>query len=153
MSRLLLIRHAKARFQTGDRFWGSTDIELSEEGVVQAGQLRQKLAAEKQIDTAAISGTGRGGRVTKFSEKPELDKPVSIGILALNGRAFGYLEKLSTDKSEIDVMGDLIPRLIADDEPVYAHLTNSFWYDVGSTEKYEKLGDGRVERYLGYLFR
>ena len=25
----------------------------------------QKLAAEKRVDTAAISGTGRGGRVTK----------------------------------------------------------------------------------------
>ena len=92
-------------------------------------------------------------RVTKFWEKPELDKPVSIGILALNGRALGYLDKLSAEQNEIDVMGDLIPRLIADDEPVYAYSTNSFWYDVGSTEKYEKLSDGRVERYLGYLFR
>jgi mannose-1-phosphate guanylyltransferase len=95
----------------------------------------------------------RGGRVTGFSEKPELDKPVSIGILTLNGRALEYLEKLSENRNEIDVMGDLIPRLIASKEPVYAYLTNSFWYDVGSTEKYEKLGDGRVERHLGYLFR
>ena len=32
---------------------------------VQAMPAAQKLAAEKQVDTAAISGTGRGGRVTK----------------------------------------------------------------------------------------
>ena len=93
------------------------------------------------------------GKVKKFSEKPELDKPVSIGIVALSGRSLDYLDKLSAKKNEIDVMGDLIPQLIADNEPVYAYLTHSFWYDVGSTEKYEKLNDGRVERYLGYLFK
>ena len=32
---------------------------------VQALPAAQKLAAEKQVDTASISGTGRGGRVTK----------------------------------------------------------------------------------------
>jgi mannose-1-phosphate guanylyltransferase len=95
----------------------------------------------------------RGGRVTKFSEKPELDKPVSIGILLLNGRALEYLEKLSKDRNEIDVMGDLIPLLIYERELVYAYVTNNFWYDVGSTEKYEKLSDGQVERHLGYLFK
>jgi 2-oxoglutarate dehydrogenase E2 component (dihydrolipoamide succinyltransferase) len=34
-------------------------------GVAPAMPSAQKLAAEKQVDTASISGTGRGGRVTK----------------------------------------------------------------------------------------
>ena len=36
-----------------------------ESGVVPAMPAAQKLAAENQVDTAAISGSGRGGRVTK----------------------------------------------------------------------------------------
>jgi 2-oxoglutarate dehydrogenase E2 component (dihydrolipoamide succinyltransferase) len=39
--------------------------ETPSKGSAPAMPAAQKLAAEKQVDTAAISGTGRGGRVTK----------------------------------------------------------------------------------------
>jgi NDP-sugar pyrophosphorylase family protein len=42
--------------------------------------------------------------------------------------------------------GDLIHFLIDEGERVEAYQTDAFWYDVGSTEKYEKLDNGLVDR-------
>jgi mannose-1-phosphate guanylyltransferase len=89
-------------------------------------------------------------RVVEFLEKPELGRPVSIGMLALNGKVLD--EQVNDGKKELDIMGDLIPHLIHKREPVYPYLTDAFWYDVGSLEKYEKLTDGTLEEKLGFLF-
>jgi mannose-1-phosphate guanylyltransferase len=89
-------------------------------------------------------------RVAEFLEKPDLGKPVSIGMLALNGNVLD--EKINTGKKDLDIMGDLVPYLIHKREPVYPYLTEAFWYDVGSLEKYEKLADGILEEKLGFLF-
>jgi len=47
VARLLLIRHGKTKLHKDDRFWGKTDIPLSNIGIKQAGQLRARLASEK----------------------------------------------------------------------------------------------------------
>jgi alpha-ribazole phosphatase len=47
MPRLLLIRHGTTKLHTGDRFWGKTDIPLSDIGIKQAKQLKSRLAKEK----------------------------------------------------------------------------------------------------------
>ena len=50
MSRLLLVRHGDTALNSAERYWGRTDVELSENGLRQAERLRDRLAAEK-IDT------------------------------------------------------------------------------------------------------
>jgi alpha-ribazole phosphatase len=47
MARLLLIRHGQTKLHQADRFWGRTDVELSDIGKRQAEQLRDRLAPEK----------------------------------------------------------------------------------------------------------
>jgi alpha-ribazole phosphatase len=47
MARLLLIRHGQTKLHRADRFWGRTDIELSDTGIRQAEQLRDRLARYK----------------------------------------------------------------------------------------------------------
>jgi len=47
MSRLLLVRHGNTRANSAERFWGHTDVALSDDGVKQAEQLRHRLASEK----------------------------------------------------------------------------------------------------------
>ena len=47
MAKLLLIRHGITKLHKNDRFWGQTDIPLSNIGIKQAGQLRTRLALEK----------------------------------------------------------------------------------------------------------
>lgn len=90
------------------------------------------------------------GRVVEFLEKPDFGRPVSIGMLALNGKVLD--EQVNAYKKELDIMGDLIPHLIHKSEPVYPYLTDAFWYDVGFLEKYEKLNDDILEEKLGFLF-
>jgi len=79
------------------------------------------------------------GSIKKFEEKPEIELPVSIGILILNKEALSYLEELVKTYEKPDIMSHLIPRLIEDSKRVMGYLTNAFWYDLGSTERYEKL--------------
>ncbi|RLI22118.1 hypothetical protein DRO54_01935 [Candidatus Bathyarchaeota archaeon] len=93
------------------------------------------------------------GRVKGFVEKPVLEKPVSMGILALNGKIFSFIEELAREKREIDLMGDIIPYLIRKNEPIYGYLSKAFWYDVGSTEAYEKLNPRMVEELMAFLFK
>ncbi|MCD6164536.1 MAG: nucleotidyltransferase family protein [Candidatus Odinarchaeota archaeon] len=93
------------------------------------------------------------GRVKGFVEKPELEKPVNIGILVLEGSVFNLLNELSQERNDIDLSGDVIPALIKRGQPVYGYVTDSFWYDVGSTERYEKLDNGLVDEKLGFLLK
>lgn len=93
------------------------------------------------------------GRVKGFVEKPVLEKPVSMGILALDGKVYSYMEELAGKNRKLDLMGEVIPYLIEKNEPVYGYLSNAFWYDVGSTEAYEKLDPKMIEELMGFLFK
>jgi broad specificity phosphatase PhoE len=44
MPKLLLIRHGQTKLHKEDRFWGTTDIGLSEAGTKQAEQLGNRLS-------------------------------------------------------------------------------------------------------------
>ena len=75
-----------------------------------------------------------------------------MGILALEGEALLELEKLARGGMRaIDIMGDLLPHLIRAGRPVRAYITSAFWYDMGSTEAYEKLRPEVVDEILGFL--
>jgi mannose-1-phosphate guanylyltransferase len=91
-------------------------------------------------------------KIKGFVEKPTLEKPVSIGILALSGKVLDVMNRLIKREPELDLMRDVIPHLIKADKPVYGHLAKSFWYDVGSTEAYEKLDPKLVNETMSFLF-
>ena len=58
MTRLLLVRHGNTTLNSAERFWGQTDVALSEEGTWQAEQLRDRLAGDT-IDTIYASPLSR----------------------------------------------------------------------------------------------
>jgi mannose-1-phosphate guanylyltransferase len=92
------------------------------------------------------------GKIKGFVEKPTLEKPVSIGILALDGSILGTMNRLIRKGRELDLMRDVVPHLIKKGNQVYGHLAKSFWYDVGSTEAYEKLDSKLVDSVMSFLF-
>jgi mannose-1-phosphate guanylyltransferase len=92
------------------------------------------------------------GKIKGFVEKPTLEKPVSIGILALDGSILDIMKRLTKKDGELDLMRDVVPHLIKKGNPVYGHLAKSFWYDVGSTEAYEKLDPKLVDKAMSFLF-
>jgi mannose-1-phosphate guanylyltransferase len=94
----------------------------------------------------------KDGRISRFVEKPRLDKPVSIGILALKSKvALTHLKKLIEKKNNVDIMGDLLPHLIVIGERVQAYMTKASWYDLGTIERYEKLDNTFIDKELHYL--
>ncbi|MBS7625019.1 nucleotidyltransferase family protein [Candidatus Bathyarchaeota archaeon] len=92
------------------------------------------------------------GRIRGFQEKPKIDKPVSIAITALEGNVLRDMDEMVSGRSELDLMGDVIPYLISRGASVYGYLTDAFWYDVGSTEAYEKLEPDLVDKIFSFLF-
>ena len=96
---------------------------------------------EVPVGVAEVEGTVVKGWV----EKPRIDMYAGIGIVVLSPEALDALEKLAVGRENLDLMGDLIPFLIGNGRRVEAFMTSAFWYDVGSTEKYEKLDNHLVD--------
>jgi alpha-ribazole phosphatase len=91
-ARLLLIRHGQTKLHQVPRFWGQTDISLSETGIRQAEQLRNRLARYKigvfyastlsrALDTAKIIASRHKAPVTP--------------VAGLCECSFGYAEGLT----------------------------------------------------------
>jgi mannose-1-phosphate guanylyltransferase len=100
-----------------------------------------------------LADLDKKGKILGFKEKPKLEKPVSIGILVLEGNTLNDIENLFPKKRGVDLMRDVVPYLVQNGKPVYGYLSDAFWYDVGSTEAYEKLDHEFVERSLSFLFK
>ncbi len=92
-------------------------------------------------------------RIRGFVEKPKLEKPVSIGIIVMEGAILEDINELHKKKRQVDLMKDLIPHLIENNKPVFGYLSKAFWYDVGSTEAYEKLDHGFVDKAFSHLLK
>ena len=84
-------------------------------------------------------------KVLEWAEKPEIDILAGIGVLAIEPDSLDILEKLFENTSSLDIMGGFVPELLRRKHLVMAYETNEFWYDVGSTEKYEKIDNGLVD--------
>ena len=87
-----------------------------------------------------------GSRIVRFEEKPLVEIPACIGVSVLKTESLKRLYESFMGTRELDIMAHLIPRLIELGEPVHAYFTECFWYDVGSTEKYEKLDNSLVDK-------
>ena len=92
MSRLLLVRHGRTKLHQADRFWGSTDIALSDTGIRQAQKLRDRLAKEKL--NAVYTSTLSRARSTTDIIASRRKTQVTV-CQELNECNFGYIEGLT----------------------------------------------------------
>lgn len=100
-----------------------------------------------------VAHLGEENRVVKFEEKPKTDLNVATGILVMNGYILRRIEEIISIQNIVDLMGDLIPYLIKEDYKVYGYISNDFWYDIGSTERYEKLNNDTVDKEFNFIFK
>lgn len=93
------------------------------------------------------------GLISRFVEKPELDLPVSVGMLVLSGSVLEELNRLHErdPKESFDIMGDVIPYLIERGIPVLPYISDAFWYDLGSLERYERFETEALDRKLSHI--
>ena len=93
-----------------------------------------------------------GGKVKGWVEKPTLDLHAGIGVLVVESRALNEFEGLGKVGEELDITKDFVSHMVKTGRTVCAYVTDRFWYDVGTTERYEKLDNGAVEKNFNYLF-
>jgi alpha-ribazole phosphatase len=92
MARLLLIRHGQTKLFKADRFWGKTDIDLSEAGIKQAEQLRDRLSRIK-IEAVYSSTLLRAAATAEIIASRHKLKVAAFK--ELNECSFGYAEGLT----------------------------------------------------------
>ena len=68
-TRLFLVRHGATQLSAEDRFAGATDVELSEEGIFQAGRLAERLA-DDAISAVYCSPMTRTKHTASILAKP-----------------------------------------------------------------------------------
>jgi len=92
LSRLLLVRHGRTKLHQADRFWGSTDVTLSDIGIRQAEQLRERLAREKitAVYTSTLSRARSTAEIINSRRKTKI-----TACKELNECNFGYIEGLT----------------------------------------------------------
>lgn len=95
----------------------------------------------------------QGSWIKKFVEKPILETPVSIGVLILSGHIITEMEKLYSKEHEtFDLMGDVIQKLVEKNTKISGYITDAFWYDVGSIERFERISNEQISQALDFLF-
>ena len=93
MSKLLLVRHGNTKLNSAERFWGQTDVELGADGVKQAKQLRDRLAAQKidAIYTSNLSRTVATAEIIASRHQVDIitcDELVEINFGCVEGLTF-----------------------------------------------------------------
>jgi mannose-1-phosphate guanylyltransferase len=113
------------------------------------------LALAKRYNISVGKAELDGTRITNFIEKPDLMQPVSIGILVLSGGILKEINRLQQQGQfrSFDLMGDVISYLVQRGRKVEAYLTDAFWYDVGSIERYERLSPEKLSEVMGFLLK
>ena len=92
-----------------------------------------------------VASLDENSKIVGFEEKPVLKNPVTIGISVLKGELLEMMKQLKGNNPELDFMGEVLPHLLEEQKPVYGYVTEAFWYDVLSTEAYEKLDQKMVD--------
>jgi mannose-1-phosphate guanylyltransferase len=123
-----------------------SDIDLSE-------MLRQHFEAEASVTLAVTKGYEvpigvakiKDTTVVDWVEKPKIDLYAGIGVIVLSPESLETLKEIAIGRDAVDIMGDLVPHLIMKGKRAEAYVTEAFWYDLGSTEKYEKIDNGLVD--------
>jgi len=95
LSRLILVRHGNTKLNSGKRFWGKTDVELSDKGIQEAEKLRDRLAKEK-INAIYASNLSRARLTAEIiASKRKLNVTTRAELNEIN---FGFLEGLTFEE-------------------------------------------------------
>ncbi len=96
---------------------------------------------EAEVDQFGILEADARGRVTAFKEKPKgpvTSRLASMGVYLFDREALirWLVEDAVMAESSHDFGKDLLPRMVARDEAVFAYRFPGYWQDVGTLDSY-----------------
>ncbi len=109
--------------------------------------------SRREASRFGICNTREDGRIYEFEEKPKQPKndQASMGIYIFNTKTLvEYLEADEEDPTSSNDFGkDVIPRLLAAGEPLFAYRFSGYWKDVGTIQSLweanmDLLGEGSI---------
>ncbi len=129
-----------------------TDIDISK--AVEAHKKHGALAtivlhrAENPLEFGIVI-TRDDGTIERFLEKPTwgqvFSDTVNTGIYILEPEIFDYIP----EGANIDFSAEVFPKLLEEGKPIYGHIAEGYWEDVGNIEAYMRAQrdvlDGRVD--------
>ena len=129
-----------------------TDIDLSE--VVRFHEERKAMATiglksmENPLEFGIVI-TREDGSVERFLEKPTwgqvFSDTINTGIYVLEPEVFDFIP---ADRP-VDFSGEVFPAILEAERPIYGHVAEGYWEDVGNLDAYLKAHrdvlDGKVE--------
>lgn len=87
-----------------------------------------------------IMNADDNGRITEFEEKPANPKSnlASMGIYMFDWDCLrqALIEDYNNPDSSYDFGHDVIPKLLAEDKPMYVYRFGGYWKDVGTVKSY-----------------
>jgi mannose-1-phosphate guanylyltransferase/phosphomannomutase len=85
------------------------------------------------------------GRILEFQEKPSwgevISDTVNTGIYVLEPDVLDYFE----DGQAFDFSKDLFPILLRKGDPLYGHISEGYWCDVGNIQEYMRASNNLLE--------
>ena len=89
----------------------------------------------------------RGNSIVGYTEKPNIDYLVSMGVYVFEPRVLEYIRQ----NEHLD-FPDLIKKLISNGEPVKGYVYDGYWLDIGRSEDYER-ANRDIEEIYPELFK
>ena len=126
-----------------------TDFDLSSflERHVDCGRLFTIAAARRlQLIDYGVLNIDSSHRLTGFSEKPQMEYLVSMGVYAVNRRILQFVPPDS--KYGFD---DLMKDLLSKDEPVTVEPYEGYWLDIGRPDDYARAVEEFEQRRQRFL--
>lgn len=116
-----------------------TDIDLTELVAVHREKQSTATLALKAMDNPLEFGiviVRDDGSIERFLEKPTwgevFSDTVNTGIYVCDPAVFDYIP----EGEQVDFSGDVFPRLLADGKPIFGHVADGYWEDVGTLGAY-----------------
>jgi NDP-sugar pyrophosphorylase family protein len=81
----------------------------------------------------------RTQRVTRWSEKPQIDHLVSTGAYVLTPGILRLIERFGPEARDVDLPADVFPAVLADGASIRGFARDVGFWDIGRIDDYDAL--------------